>query len=213
MDISDRSGGRREERGPVKPQHYRCNSNPGCYDLSDEFDCKIINPGKSYQSFIAPPAQPEAEADGKVVIAVSADIVSILDIDEISSIFQVQFFLHFSWFDPRLTFHNLKADTGLNALSPEEKQKIWVPNLVFANTENRLSTLVDEDSILTITRSGNYTLPDTEDVENTHLFAGLENKITLSRFYNIRFLCYYNMQWYPFDVQVYFVITTTEPQP
>ena len=138
----------------------------------------------------------------------SADIVSILDIDEISSIFQVQFFLHFSWFDPRLTFHNLKTDTGLNALSPEEKQKIWVPNLVFANTENRLSTLVDEDSILTITRSGNYTLPDTEDVENTHLFAGLENKITLSRFYNIRFLCYYNMQWYPFDVQVYFVLTT-----
>ena len=137
----------------------------------------------------------------------SADIVSILDIDEISSIFQVQFFLHFSWFDPRLTFHNLKADTGLNALSPEEKQKIWVPNLVFANTENRLSTLVDEDSILTITRSGNYTLPDTEDVENTHLFAGLENKITLSRFYNIRFLCYYNMQWYPFDVQVHLGLT------
>ena len=70
-------------------QHYRCNSNPGCYDLSDEFDCKIINPGKSYQSFIAPPTQSDGKDDGKVVIDVSADIVSILDIDEISSIFQV----------------------------------------------------------------------------------------------------------------------------
>ena len=60
---------------------------------------------------------------------------------------------------------------------------------------------MDEDSILTIDRQGNYTLPDTGYLENTHLFAGMENKITLSRFYNIRFLCYYSMQWYPFDVQ------------
>ena len=180
---------------------HRCNSNPGCHDLSDEFNCKIINPGQSYQSFIAPPSQSGGYDEDNVVIDVSADIVSILDIDEISSIFQVQFFLHFSWYDPRLTFHNLKTDTGLNALSPEEKQKIWVPSLVFANTENRLSTLVDKDSIVTISRTGNYTLPGTEDVENTHIFAGSENKITLSRFYNIRFLCYYSMQWYPFDVQ------------
>ena len=116
----------------------RCDSNPGCHDLSDEFHCKIINPGKSYQSFIAPPSQSGSYDEDKVVIDVSADIVSILDIDEISSIFHVQFFLHFSWYDPRLTFFNLKTDTGLNALSPSEKQMIWVPSLVFANTENRL---------------------------------------------------------------------------
>ena len=117
---------------------FRCNSDPGCHDLSDEFDCQIINPGKSYQSFIAPPSQSGSYDEDKVVIDVSADIVSILDIDEISSIFHVQFFLHFSWYDPRLTFFNLKTDTGLNALSPSEKQMIWVPSLVFANTENRL---------------------------------------------------------------------------
>ena len=27
----------------------RCNSDPDCFDLSDEFDCKLINPGQSYQ--------------------------------------------------------------------------------------------------------------------------------------------------------------------
>ena len=38
----------------------------------------------------------------------------------------------------RLTFYNLKADTGLNVLSPGEKQEIWVPRLLFSNTENNL---------------------------------------------------------------------------
>ncbi len=38
----------------------------------------------------------------------------------------------------RLTYYNLKSDTGLNVLSPKEKQKIWVPGLIFTNTENNL---------------------------------------------------------------------------
>ena len=49
-------------------------------------------------------------SQSKVGIDISADIVSILDIDEISSIFHVQFFLHYSWFDSRwelcLMLHN-----------------------------------------------------------------------------------------------------------
>ena len=181
---------------------FRCNSDPGCHDLSDEFDCQIINPGKSYQSFIAPPPNNlTGLMEKKVEIDISADIVAILDIDEIASIFQVQFFLHFSWYDPRLIFFNLKEDSGLNALSPEEKQQIWVPALVFSNTENRLSTLVDEDSTVTIERRGTYTVPDITELENRHFYSGSGNQITLTRFYNIRFLCYYNMNWYPFDLQ------------
>ena len=84
---------------------FRCNSEPDCFDLSDEFDCKLINPGKSYQSFIAPPPihniQNQSLVENKVIIDISTDIVRILDIDEISGIFHVQFFLHFSWFDSR----------------------------------------------------------------------------------------------------------------
>ena len=78
----------------------RCNSQPDCDDLSDEFNCEIINPGASYQSHIAPPPL-ENDNSSKVQILISADINSILDIDEIGSIFQVQFNLHLSWYDPR----------------------------------------------------------------------------------------------------------------
>ena len=85
--------------------YFRCNSEPDCFDLSDEFDCKIINPGKSYQSFIAPPPI-KSSMEKKVVIDISTDIVRILDIDEIAGIFHVQFFLHFSWFDSRHVYQH-----------------------------------------------------------------------------------------------------------
>ena len=90
-----------------------------------------------------------------------------------------------------MKFFNLKDDTGLNALSPSEKLDIWVPQLVFPNTENRLGTLVDDDSSITVVKKGNYTRSDISDVENRQFYTGEENKIILSRFYNIRFLCDY----------------------
>ena len=70
----------------------------------------MINPGKAYQSFIAPPPKKNS-MDKKVVIDIATDIVRILDIDELSGIFHVQFFLHFSWFDSR---HECKANTKAN---------------------------------------------------------------------------------------------------
>ena len=176
----------------------RCNSRPDCLDLSDEFECRKIDPGPSYQAYIAPPP---INSTGKIIVDVSADIMSILDIDEISSIFQVQFFLHLTWYDSRLRFYNLKEDTGLNALSPEEKTKLWAPHLTYVNTENKPITLVDEKTSITIKKQGSFKLSKIEDVENQQFFEGADNSMTMSRFYNIRFICNYQMQWYPFDVQ------------
>ena len=50
----------------------------------------------------------------------------------------------------RLNFFDLRNDTGLNNLSPEEKQQIWIPELVFDNTEFKPSTVADPESSGTI---------------------------------------------------------------
>ena len=176
----------------------RCNSRPDCFDLSDEFQCRKISPGRSYQPYIAPPP---VNSTDKVVIEVSADIMSILDINEISSIFQVQFFLHLTWHDSRLKFYNLKDDSGLNTLSPTEKQQIWIPVLTFENTEDKPITEVDQKASITVRKLGSFSLSKVEDVENQQFFQGRDNSMTMTRFYNIRFICNYQMQWYPFDIQ------------
>ena len=167
--------------------------------MSDEIDCKITAPGKSYQAFIAPSSQ--NDSDRRVKVDVSVDLVNILNILEIKSIIQVRFFLYLSWHDPRLVFFNLKADSGLNVLSTEERGKLWLPQLVFSNTADRESTLVDDDAVLSVQRDGQFQVQDVTEAENKYLYDGRENKLLLSRFYNIDFLCNYRMNWFPFDIQ------------
>ncbi|XP_023323855.1 uncharacterized protein LOC111697908 [Eurytemora carolleeae] len=178
----------------------RCDSQTDCKDKSDEFGCRRINPDRSYQKFIAPPKYKD-QISSKIVIEVSADIMDILDIDEKNSIFQVQFYLHFSWYDGRLTFFDLRNDSGLNALSPLEKELLWIPSLVFENTEDKSTTLVDDEASVTIEKQGDFYLSGLDEHTNRQYYKGTENKIILSRFYNTRFLCTYNFQWYPFDIQ------------
>ena len=48
---------------------------------------------------------------------------------------------------------------------------------------------------------GGYKLSETYENENIQYFAGKENPLHLSRFYNQRFLCDYQLNWYPFDIQ------------
>ncbi|XP_023325055.1 uncharacterized protein LOC111698837 [Eurytemora carolleeae] len=178
----------------------RCDSKTDCRDKSDEFGCRRIQPDESYQKFIAPPLYKHQNVS-KIIIEVSADIMDILDIDEKASIFQVQFYLHFSWYDGRLTFFDLRNDSGLNNLSPLEKNLLWIPELVFDNTENKAKTLIDDEATITIEKQGDFYLSGLEEYTNREYYRGSENKITLSRFYNTRFLCQYNLQWYPFDIQ------------
>ena len=167
--------------------------------MSDEIDCKITAPGKSYQPFIAPSSQ--NESDRRVKVDVSVDIVNILNILEIKSIIQVRFFLYLSWHDPRLVFFNLKSDSGLNVLSKEEREGLWLPKLVFSNTADMQSTLVDDNAVLSVQRDGQYQVQDITEAENKYLYDGKDNKLVLSRFYNIDFLCNYRMNWFPFDIQ------------
>ena len=164
----------------------RCDRNPNCDDKSDELGCRKISINKSYQKFITPPVR--GITDTKIKIEISVDIIDILEINELSSLFQVQFYLHLSWYDSRLTYFDLRNDTGLNMLSPIEKQEIWFPVLVFDNTEHKLSTLVDHDASINVQKTGSYFLSDASDPTNRQKYAGKENPITLSRFYNIRYI-------------------------
>merc|ERR1719187_1228116 len=63
----------------------RCDGRTNCADKSDEVECKKVIVDSSYQQYIVPLAQDED--DGKLVVKVSVDIVSLLELDEVTSIF------------------------------------------------------------------------------------------------------------------------------
>ncbi len=60
--------------------------------------------------------------------------MSILDISEVGGSITIQFSLHLTWFDRRLTFENLKTPAFFNTLNKDAMQHIWLPKVVFSNT-------------------------------------------------------------------------------
>ena len=88
-----------------------------------------------------------------------------------------------------------------NVVDPVQLE-LWIPTLGFHNTEAKQSTVSDANSSINIIKEGNFTLSALSSLENAEEFRGGENKINLTRTYDINFICKYRLFWYPFDTQV-----------
>ncbi len=165
--------------------------------ISDEIDCNILSTDRSYIKEVPPPA-----ADGGLVeVKVAVDVLSVLDITEVDNTITLQIEMKLTWLDRRLTMYNLKVDKDLNTLTQEFRNRIWIPEVVFYNTQKKLKSQNDEDAFATITRQGRYQGSPRSQLENALFFKGAENPITISRVYDSEFLCDFNMAMFPFDTQ------------
>ena len=106
------------------------------------------------------------------------------------------------WYDYRLKYHNLKQERSLNSLSREEIERLWIPFLVFSNTQKQESTKGGDETEVTITREGNFTESSVHVIEEINIFEGVENKITFQQVFDKELKCVYKLQLYPFDTQV-----------
>ena len=129
------------------------------------------------------------------MVEMEVDIISINNIQEINSSVQFRFVVYLTWFESRLEFLNLVANQT-NKLTPEEKELIWIPKLIFYNTEMRLETVLDKNTEISVKREGDF-----ESLQNKRVYKGQENPIISERFYVTKFICVYDMAWYPFDTQ------------
>ena len=132
--------------------------------------------------------------DNKTEVHISVNLNTIMDISEVGGYFQVQFDLILNWFESRLRFKNLKNDMNLNSFLPNENHEVWVPELIFVNTENKPSTITDDRTSIKVEKKGDYKLSLSSENENIQYFEGAENPLEMKRFYNQRFLCDYGMQ-------------------
>ena len=130
----------------------------------------------------------------------------IQEIKEIEQILQLKFNLRMTWVDARLDFYNIKLKETMNVITRDELNKIWLPQIIFDNTEEGQITINDDKVSATINRTGQGTGSDTSISEDIDIYRGSENSITLSRLYNIDFFCDYDMRWYPFDAQTCLMI-------
>ena len=133
------------------------------------------------------------------LVKLRIELLKVLNIDEVSMLYETQYIVNLEWLDPRITFYNLHEDQGLNTLVEEEKLKIWTPALVFDNTKHKTRSKMDEESAISVKQEGNYTKNDLDDVDNIYIFKGSENPLMMRRVYKTEWICDYEMNWYPFD--------------
>ena len=56
-----------------------------------------------------------------------------------------------------------------------------------------------------VAKLGEYVRSGFDFVDNTYIYEGKDNPITMSRTYDAKFLCKYDLREYPFDTQVCFM--------
>ena len=54
-------------------------------------------------------------------------------------ILKLKLVLNAYWFDHRVKFNNLKDDTSMNTVPSEEKGVLWLPAVIFKNTEKKMN--------------------------------------------------------------------------
>ena len=100
----------------------------------------------------------------------------------------------------------MKKLTSLNALTKDDVNTIWLPLIVYDNTDQKEVTRVGMEwewaTDVTVTREGNFTRSGISEVDEAEIFEGAENRLTMKQTYTWEFQCKYQLQKYPFDTQV-----------
>ena len=182
----------------------RCDNLPNCRDKSDEMKCSLWEPHVGYNKEI-PPIRMIKESVDLVEVQISIHLMKVIRIQEEKNKIDLQFEIILEWYDNRFTFKNLKTETAMNVLKAGLQKNIWLPLVIFYNTDQKETTrlgMKDEWSTeVNVVRKGNFTRSGLDSVDEVELFRGDENPLVMKQVYTHRFQCRYDLERYPFDTQ------------
>ena len=143
-----------------------------------------------------------------LVIHISIDIDKIIDINENDGYFKTKLTIVRKWVNSQITFQDLKRNPTKNKISEEDWDSMWIPWTVFENIEDRddwKKTDVRDSMIIIPNQEFHYQMDDHTNFRKTRLFKGEENVIENQRQFTVRWVCDFDMRWYPFDNQKCFI--------
>ena len=194
--------------GQCVKMEERCNQVPDCRDESDERDCRMITLKDGYNKNIPPIGRAKTGGAIPANVSISITLMKVVEIEEVDHSIHLQFQISLGWKENRVTYRNLKYQTSLNALTDEDIKTIWLPIIVYDNTDQKEVTRLGEygngewATSVTVSREGNFTRAYIDEVDEAEIFKGAENRLTMNQTYTWEFQCKYKLQRYPFDTQV-----------
>ena len=142
-------------------------------------------------------------------MSVSIHILKLVDINEDDYSIEIQFEITLRWKEIRATFYNLKEAESLNALSQDDVQRLWLPKVVYENTDQKETTRLGEfgngewETNVVVRRiEGKGTMSQLDTLDETMIFSGNKNEMVMRQTYTHTFQCPYQLSAYPFDTQV-----------
>ena len=179
---------------------------PNCRDKSDENGCQLIVLENNYNKNIPPIGNAKDGTPIPTNVHVSITLMKVVEIEEVDHSIHLQFQIILEWNEMRATYLNLKSDTSLNTLKEEDANQLWLPLVIYDNTDQkettRLGAMWEWSTTVTVTREGEFTRSGMEEVDEAEIFQGRENRLTMYQTYTHEFQCVYQLTRYPFDTQV-----------
>ena len=192
--------------GQCVKMEERCNQVSDCRDESDENQCKLIDFKSNYNKNIPPIGK---TAEGVVIsanVSISISLMKVVEIEERDHSIHLQFEINMQWRENRVKYQNLKGKTSLNALTKPDISMLWLPLIIYDNTDQKDSTRLGESwewvTGVSVIREGDFTRSGLQEVDEAEIFEGNENTLMMTQTYTREFQCEYKLKQYPFDTQV-----------
>ena len=186
----------------------RCNQIGDCQDKSDERGCKILHLEEGYNMRV-PPISITGRQEKQMKplqVSVSLLLYKVVAIEEEDHSIELQFQITLEWKENRATYHNLKNETYMNALSQNDINKLWLPLVVYKNTDQKETTRLGVEwewsTDVVVNREGYFERSGYEVMDEIEIFTGYENSLSMIQSYTHEFQCVYQLENYPFDTQV-----------
>ena len=201
--------------GQCVTMEERCDQIPNCRDKFDERDCQLLVVEEGYNKK-SPPIVSILGQIGftKADVNISIALLKIVDMEEPNHKIDLQFQISLEWRENyRLIFQNLKQNTFLNALSQDDVEKIWLPLVIYDNTDQkemtRLGAQWEWATSVVVSKEGNFSsctltpaCRELTEINEIEISEGNSNRIIMQQVYTWQFQCFYQLQHYPFDSQV-----------
>ena len=159
-----------------------------------------------------PPIRPKilsGDSFDPVEVRISLTLLKVVAIEEEDHSIDLQFQITLDWKENRAIYHNLKTNMYLNALSSEDIQELWLPLVIYTNTDQQETTRLGENwewtTSVWVKREEENPMRShdvTAVLDEIELFQGADNSLMMVQSYTHEFQCVYQLENYPFDTQV-----------